>query len=194
MAALADHQILPLKGLLSTQPTSSNIHWVFYSTLIISILFPTYRLILHDYHSWLSLGPGGAPSTFTGYLRVNFLRLLTIKDPFVPPPLTPAANPRLGYLSRLPARSGPRPTVAGIVPQRQTDQKATPDLHRAFSNAIHSLAAKYPALLRTGTSCFEKNGLALFSSLPHHLNNTCRDTAEICHLHAIDSSVCRLNS
>lgn len=210
MAAIPDHQLHHVTRILST-PSAPSVHYLLLSTLVLSVLFPLYRFVLRDYHDFLSLGPGGTPSTFAGYLRVTWLRLFTLKDPFTVPSPTPATVPTSGYLLRLPVRGGPRPTVAGIAPHRQLNQKPPPLLHQTFRNALHELAAAYPTLLRKGNSCFEKHGLALFLApcpelsynivathpgashvelIPHpvpsagHLNPTCGDTAEICHLHA----------
>lgn len=210
MAAIPDHPIHHLTRILTT-PAAPNVGYLLYSALVISVLFPAYRFVLRDYHDFLSLGPGGTPSTFAGYLRVSCLRLFTLKDPFTPPIATPTTLPTDGYLLRLPMRRGPRPRVAGIAPHRQLDQRSTPQIHQALRDGLHSLAAIYPTVLRKGNSCFEKHGLALFMAscldleapivTPHpgpnhinalmepflkptHLNPTCADTAEICHLHA----------
>lgn len=210
MAAIPDHPLHHLTQILVT-PTSPNVGYLLYSALVLSVLLPAYRFVVRDYHDFLSLGPGGTPSTFAGYLRVTYLRLFTLKDPFTPPIATPTTLPTDGYLLRLPMRRGPRPKVAGIAPHRQLNQRSTPQIHQALRDALHSLAASYPTLLRTGNSCFEKHGLALFiaSCLKHeeptvtphpgpnhiiakleplltptHINPTCADTAEMCHLHA----------
>lgn len=209
MAAILDHQLHHLTLILST-PIPSNFSYLLCSALVISVLLPIYRFVLRDYRNFLSLGPGGTPSTFAGYLRVSFLRLFTLKDPFSPPHTTTSTLPANGYLLRLPCRPGFRPVVAGIAPHRQLNQKSSSQLHQLLRNALHSLAATYPTLLRKGNSCFEKHGLALFlspcsnisSTVAHnpgpshiksgldplpslsHLNPTCADTAEICHLHA----------
>jgi hypothetical protein len=210
MAAIYDHQLHHFSSILSA-PVTPSYQYLLYSTLIVSVLLPIYRVVRRDYHDFLSLGPGGTPSNFAGYLKVSCLRLFTLKDPLIPE--FPASNirPRNGYLLRIPFRLGPRPAVAGIAPQRQLNQKSSPELHHSFQKAILSLAEAYPSWIRTGTSCFEKNGLALFMSeppqqapeikdphyhrnplqytedaveTPGHLNPTCGDTAEICHLHA----------
>ena len=187
---------------IPTPPAVPHLSYLLYSSLLISVLLPAYRLILKDYNAFLALGPGGTPSTFAGYLRVSYLRFFALKDPFQPPSLAQTMYPDHGYLHSLRKRSGPRPLVAGIAPQRQINQKCGPDLHQAIRNALHTIAAGNPALIRTGNSCFEKHGLALFLStcselIPHdtqphpgstHLNPTCRDTGEICHLHATVSS------
>lgn len=215
MAAISDHQLHYLFDVLSTS-VISGLPYFIVSALIVSVLVPISRFISRDYYKFLSLGPGGTPSNFAGYLKVSGLRLFTLKDPFTPEVPTSQVRPSNGYLVRLPVRPGPRPAVAGIAPQRQVSQKPTPELFRSFKSAVCSLAEDYPFELRKGTSCFEKNGLALFLSqspgqscerreshykvnpfkrtddaveIPGQLNPTCGNSAEICHLHAIVSAV-----
>ena len=189
-------------------PTSpSKLGWLLYPGILVTILLPAYRFVLKDYHAFLALGPGGTPKTFLGYIRVSYLRLFTISDPFRPPSLAKTVFPKNGYLRYLPQRSGPRPLVAGIAPHRQLNQKCTAELHNVLENGLHKLAAAFPSLLRKGRSCFEKQGLALFlsactQSAPpdtaypgfSHLNPTCQDTGEICHLHAMVSCLCHQTS
>lgn len=213
--SVSDHQLHYLSDILSTS-VISGLPYFLVSALIVSVLVPIYRCISRDYHKFLSLGPGGTPSNFAGYLKVSGLRLFTLKDPFTPEATTSQVRPINGYLVRLPVRPGPRPAVAGIAPQRQVSQKPSPELFRSFKSVLCSLAEAYPFELRKGTSCFEKNGLALFLSqspghscetrkprykgnlfkrtgdtieAPGQLNRTCGDSAEICHLHAIVSAV-----
>ena len=179
---------------------SSKLPYLLYPGLLITILLPAYHFVLKDYQSFLALGPGGTPKTFLGYLRVSYLRLFTISDPFQPPPLAGAVFPTNGYLRHLSPRLGHRPTVGGIAPHRQLNQKCTTGLHRNLQNALEKLAEVFPSLVQKGNSCFEKHGLALFLSActqstpldtahprSRHLNPTCKDTGEICHLHAVVS-------
>ncbi|KAA6411083.1 MAG: hypothetical protein FRX48_05394 [Lasallia pustulata] len=61
-------------------------------------------------------------------------------------------------------------------------------------HVLHALAAAHPTRLRTGVSCFEKNGLALnFAPTPptppQQLNPTCGSSGEVCHIHASDGSM-----
>lgn len=215
MAAFPDHQLHHFTRILSS-PISPYFQYLFYVGVILSILLPIYRFVHRDYHDFLSLGPGGTPSTFAGYLRVSYLRLFTLKDPFTPPPASPTMLPASGYLLCLPRRPEARPRVAGIAPHRQTNQIPSPQVHGALRAALHSFAGVYPTILSKGNSCFEKHGLALFMTScleakaahmsppllppgktsqlgpgpsPTHLNPTCADTAEICHLHASVSCV-----
>ena len=200
MAAIPDRGAEPLIDMLITPTSPSKLSYLLYPGLLITFLLPAYRLVLKDYHAFLALGPGGTPKTFPGYLRVSYLRLFAISDPFRPPSLAEPVFPTSGYLRRLPQRPGPRPTVAGIAPHRQLDQKCTAELHHVLRDGLNRLAAAFPSLIRKGSSCFEKHGLALFLSActrsdpPHtahlrfsHLNPTCQDTGEICHLHAMVS-------
>lgn len=202
MAAVLDHGAEDLTDILIPPSSSSKLSYLLYPGLLFTILLPAYRFVLKDYHAFLALGPGGTPKTFPGYLRVSYLRLFTISDPFRPPSLAEPVFPINGYLRQLPQRSGPRPAVGGIAPHRQLNQKCTAEMHNVLRNSLHKLAAAFPSLIRTGSSCFEKHGLALFLSVctqsapldtAHpgfsHLNPTCQDTGEICHLHATDSSM-----
>lgn len=201
MAAILAHGAGNLIEIHINPTSSSKLSYLLYPGLLITILLlPAYRFVLKDYHAFLALGPGGTPKTFLGYLRVSYLRLFTISDPFRPPSLAETVFPTNGYLRQLPQRSGPRPTVAGIAPHRQLNQKCTAELHHLLRDGLHKLAAAFPSLIRKGSSCFEKHGLALFlsactQSAPpdttypsfSHLNPTCQDTGEICHLHAMVS-------
>ncbi len=216
MAVFPDHQLHHFTRILLSTQISPNFQYLFYLAFVLSALFPLYRFVHRDYHDFLSLGPGGTPSTFAGYLRVSCLRLFVLKDPFTPPVATPTTLPANGYLLRLPTRPEPRPKVAGIAPHRQLNQIPSARVHGALRAALHTFAGVYPTLLRKGNSCFEKHGLALFMAtclehesgpmstyqpsdhknvelapfpLPSHLNPTCADTAEICHLHGSVSSV-----
>ena len=160
------------------------------------------RFVCQDYRAFRSLGPGGTPSNFKGYLRISALRLFRIKDPLTPPQDVQDVVPCSNYLLRLPRRCNPRPRVDGIAPHRQTEQKPGRHPHQALRRALHFLASDNAAYLTQGTSCLEKNGLALFfSDVPepvepgitqehertqigsHGIKKTCKDVAEFCHLH-----------
>ncbi|CAF9910837.1 MAG: hypothetical protein HETSPECPRED_010200 [Heterodermia speciosa] len=202
MAAVLDQPPHLLTRLLSA-PATSQLHQLILYAIAISILFRIYCLVHNDYHAFLALGPGGTPSTFKGYLRVSWLRLFAHKNPFIPPPLMPEIIPASGYLLRLPRRFGPRPTVAGIAPQRQRDQIPPRHIHQAMTRALHSLADSYPSIVGKGASCFEKYGLALFLTKDHEarnpgrteqpdstrLNDTCEESGEFCHLHSSETSM-----
>ncbi|MCJ1399480.1 hypothetical protein MMC11_002682 [Xylographa trunciseda] len=147
--------------------SGSILSYFIYSSLLIPIVVPLYRLILKDYHAFLALGPGGTPSTFNGYLWVTFLRIFFARsDIYTAPQLTPYEHPAQGYLPDLPQRVGERPKVAGIAPHRQVTQKGSKEMLVALTAAVHKIKAANPLLLATGISCFEQHNLALFFS-PH---------------------------
>ena len=158
-------------------------------TCTLVALSPIPAIIHNDYKNFVSLGPGGTPSTFLGYLKIVYLRFFALSNPYAPLVLSYKVYPAKGYYQGakvwLPRRTGPRPSVAGIAPQRQLDQPGSPKMYDTLRTSLETLAERQPNLLRIGTSCFEKNGLALFSQDP--INSTCR--GEICHIHHSDRSM-----
>lgn len=158
-------------------------------TCTLIALSPLPAIINNDYRNFLSLGPGGTPSTFSGYLKIVYLRFFALSDPYTPDTLSERYYPMKGYYQRaqtwLPKRTGPRPTIAGIAPQRQLDQPGCGKMYQRLRVTLENLAVRQPELLQIGTSCFEKKGLALFAQDP--INATCR--GEICHVHHSDRSM-----
>ncbi|KAF8865438.1 hypothetical protein BDZ45DRAFT_411788 [Acephala macrosclerotiorum] len=146
-------------------------------------------IVRNDYKNFINLGPGGTPSTFLGYLKIAFLRLFALSDPYTPASISEKIYPVIGFYQRshswLPERSGPRPKIAGIAPQRQIDQPGDLEMYLKLRKALENLAVQHPDSFRTATSCFEKKGLALFAQSP--INETCR--GEICHVHHSDRSM-----
>lgn len=62
------------------------VHCVDHALLEASLaLIPILLFIRNDYRNYLALGPGGTPSTFSGYCRISWFRLWAIRDPFSPP-------------------------------------------------------------------------------------------------------------
>ncbi|KAH8598730.1 hypothetical protein B0O99DRAFT_614037 [Bisporella sp. PMI_857] len=158
-------------------------------TCTLIALSPIPLIVYNDYDNFLSLGPGGTPSTFFGYLKITCLRIFALSDPYTPAIFTHKIYPAIGYYPRtqswLPKRQGPRPTIVGIAPQRQTDQPGCPKMYRALRKSLENLSEKNSQSLRVAMSCFEKKGLALFCK--HPINATCR--GEICHVHHSDRSM-----
>jgi hypothetical protein len=152
-------------------------------------LSPIPLIVYRDYLNFLSLGPGGTPSTFYGYLKITTLRLFALPDPYTPATIAEKVYPPIGYYhlvqSWSPTRKGPRPTIAGIAPQRQIDQDGCPDMYQLLRTSLINLATRHPESFRIGQSCFEKKGLALFARDP--INSTCR--GEIVHVHHSDRSM-----
>ncbi|KAK4154720.1 hypothetical protein C8A00DRAFT_32458 [Chaetomidium leptoderma] len=149
------------------------------------LLVPTTLLIHNDYLNFLKLGPGGTPPTPSGYARLTWYRLFTLRDPFRAPPRDPSQQPPTGILSDLPYRPGPRPIVAGLAPQRQLNQHGSQRASDRLQHALEALSARHPKKFVTATSCLEKHGFALFA---RHPVNVCGN-GEVCHIHASDRSM-----
>ncbi|KAI8632398.1 hypothetical protein F5Y19DRAFT_362877 [Xylariaceae sp. FL1651] len=165
-----------------------SIHFFQPATVALLIGLATVVLFVHnDYQNFIKLGPGGTPSTFAGYVRINWLKLWQLRDPFAPLPTDPAAQPARGVLLQrpLPFRCGPRPRVVGIAPQRQVDQFGSRECYLALRRILEGHGLAHSEEIGVGTSCFEKHGLGLFARYP--LNNTCQ--GEICHVHNSDHSL-----
>ncbi|KAJ2897271.1 hypothetical protein MKZ38_004825 [Zalerion maritima] len=164
-------------------------------------IFPFAVYLQKDYSNFISLGPGGTPSTFWGYLRILYLRLFALRHPYQPPKGEHSGHPVLrtlpssqasphrqdGILAEcdLPYRLGPRPQVAGIAPQRQLDQPGDQACYSALRRSLEHFAETRHENFAIAVSCFEKNGLALFAKRPIH--KTCG--GEICHIHDSDRSL-----
>lgn len=152
-------------------------------TCIIVAALPVPWIIYNDFQNFLLLGPGGTPSTVAGYLKITYLRLFALSDPYSPCTALTRTFPHVGLHQRasswLPLRSGPRPKIAGIAPHRQINQPGCRDSDAILRATLNNLASSHPALFTVGQSCFEKKGLALFAKNP--INATCR--GEICHVH-----------
>ncbi|KAK3900931.1 hypothetical protein C8A05DRAFT_16821 [Staphylotrichum tortipilum] len=182
------------------------------SLTLLLLLTPLSLLIHNDYLNFLRLGPGGTPSTPSGYALLAWYRLFTLRDPFSPPARDPGALPAHGVLclggggsgkAALPYRPGPRPNVAGLAPQRQLDQHGSFVADRRLRAALRGLCARDPERFGTATSCLEKHGLALFARHPRgdgagggggkrgrgagNRGSGC--VGEICHIHATDRSL-----
>ncbi|KAL2006062.1 hypothetical protein VTN00DRAFT_9716 [Thermoascus crustaceus] len=146
------------------------------------------KRIRNDYHAFLALGPGGTPSTPRGYLRICVLRIFALRNPLEPPSLPPFLHPQNGILKNsLRWRSGRRPRVAGIAPQRQMTQRGDPAMYEALSASIRNLAQSHPDRLFLGTSCFEKHSTGIFSDPAFRNRPTCN--GEVCHAHPSDGSM-----
>lgn len=147
-------------------------------------------VIYNDYKAFLSLGPGGTPSNFLGYLKLKLLKCFAFRDSemYTAPPIPIMVRPDIGYFQpvhTITYRPGPRPKIVGLAPQRQADQLGCPVAHVTLRKTLNGLAVDCPEQFFTAVSCFEKKGLALFSKQP--LNQTCH--GEICHVHHTDGSL-----
>lgn len=150
-----------------------------------------YKAIMKDYRFFISLGPGGTPQTALGYLRIAFLRLFALRNPFKAPPVPSSLEFQHGILSKdLQKRILPRPRVAGIAPHRQMTQRSSPEMYAQLSNLVKQIGADAPERFALATSCFEKHSVGLFAiPIKANRNLTCRGQGEICHSHPSDGSM-----
>ncbi|KAF2962811.1 hypothetical protein GQX73_g10762 [Xylaria multiplex] len=110
-------------------------------TVAVLIGLATVILFVHnDYQNFIKLGPGGTPSTFVGYVRINWLKLWALRNPFDPLPSDKTMQPANGILTKkpLPYRCGPRPRVVGIAPQRQVNQFGSRECYLALRRILEN--------------------------------------------------------
>ncbi|PKY08725.1 hypothetical protein P168DRAFT_323799 [Aspergillus campestris IBT 28561] len=169
--------------------------------ILLTLSLPPLLLLTHhirkDYHAFLALGPGGTPSTPTGYLRISLLRLIALRNPLTPPPIPSTLHNPNGLLHTslhtLPTRPSPRPLISGIAPQRQLTHNNTNTMRRALTSALHTLAKHNHSTLYTATSSFEKHSTALFihplQPNPSTTTTNPSNGKEICHAHPSDGSL-----
>ena len=156
----------------------------------ILLLLPLSIYIQNDYSNFISLGPGGTPPTFWGYLRIVYFRIFSQRNPFSPPRFQFPIEGRgqlPGILSEanLPHRIGPRPSVAGIAPQRQLDQIGTLSCYYSLRRSLRAVSKGHSENFSIGISSLEKHGFAMFAKRP--IVEVCR--GEICHVHSSDKSL-----
>jgi len=179
---------LPFSPFLSSMSTTINLLAAITGpTLILLFISKICLAIVRDYQSFLSLGPGGTPSTPAGYLRIKFLGLFALSDPYKPIPVPTHFKQQVGYLSKIRARQGERPLVRGIAPHRQANQHAPAEIFTQLRLAIGALANAHPDTLIHGTSCLEKHGPGLFVAKAQHWTPHCN--GEVCHAHPSDGSL-----
>ncbi|KAF9696265.1 hypothetical protein EKO04_005977 [Ascochyta lentis] len=170
---------------IDKQLISEGTFHILIAVVVLTLPVLTAFYIYHDYKAFLSLGPGGTPSTPFGYLKIKTLGLFSLRDPLRPLPIPPHFRPQKGYLDFLPIRSGARPMVQGIAPQRQQTQKSDEKMYGRLVEGMRYYAQDPANMLLERTSCFEKNSSGLFASVP--ITRTCG--GEICHAHPLDGSL-----
>jgi hypothetical protein len=135
--------------------TSSQVFELVSTLGILAVLLP-FLLYLHfDYLAFISLGPGGTPTSLAGYLRVKLLSLFALSNPEEPGPVPKRFQGSTGYLQDLPKRHLPRPCTRGIAPHRQVTQKASKAEYEKLAAAINAMGVGSDCLC-IRTSCFEK--------------------------------------
>ncbi|KAK8021964.1 hypothetical protein PG993_012731 [Apiospora rasikravindrae] len=160
------------------------------------LLYRVYRFLSDGYEAYLDLGRGGTPSTFKGWTRTVFLKWCACLDVLQPPRVPPFLDPYRGRLFNLPERTGTRPTMKGVAPQRQSDQKASPSTFYRLSNMLAAEAQTHPDRLNINTSFLEGHLHALRRVIPEgqplgreDKNGTWEFGGEIAHPHRLDGSM-----
>ncbi|EME49400.1 hypothetical protein DOTSEDRAFT_163739 [Dothistroma septosporum NZE10] len=154
------------------------------SAFVIATLLRAAKYLRNDYKAFIALGPGGTPQTVYGYLKVKALSLFALRSQYLSAPVPRHFIVKQGYLKSLPRRNRRRPKTVGIAPHRQIEQKPDQETYNKVACAIEAMAPGENNDLAIGTSCFEKNGIGLFSKIP--ANQTCR--GEVVHIHPSDGS------
>lgn len=173
--------------------TNADPAWNPHIYLVAVILLTLCIYLVHrDFCAFKALGPGGTPSNFAGYVKIKLLSIFAIANPILPVEVPSSMQPQTGYLRHLPPRFGPRPTVEGIAPHRQTSQRPSPAAFNRLVQTVHEFADQHPASLKLGTSCLEKHGPGLFTLCPTPAvisrTGARNCSGEICHSHPSDGS------
>ena len=154
------------------------------SALLASILFPIlYHHISRDYKV--------SKSTLPSYLRTFFLRPLRLRNTLQPPTQPTGLWLQRPYLESLPPRSGTRPCVAGIAPQRQITQQSPEGMYDALSTSIRNLAAEHRDSTYLGRTSYEPGQNTVLFSRRTTYTQTAEThyLGEIAHAHLSDGSL-----
>ena len=160
--------------------------------IFLAFLYLSY-ITYKDYRAFLSLGRGGVPWNFYGYLLVTAVRPFTLRSPLLYPNV-PTSLAGKGHLSEfsIPTRRGIRPVVQGIIPQRQITQQGSPINFALTHAALSALSEKYPSKCIAAGSQVEQHSKGLHSLIDrtgnHSPRGICKES-EVCHVHVFDGSV-----
>lgn len=158
---------------------------------VITLLAAVGAWVWLDYQAWLSLGPGGLPSNFGGWLTTTRRSVLEGRNGLDTSRYDPviASGKECAFLGgALPKRSGARPKVGHWpVPHRQLDQFASADMKTRDEALFTDMAAHDTASLMMKKSIFEKHNDALFTRQPG--GEGVMTEGEAGHIHPSDGSV-----
>ena len=106
------------------------------------------------FRQFISLGPGGTHSNIFGYTKIVFFQIFKPRKP------VPNSVTGIGYLPALGSRRRQPPTVAGIVPQRQTNQKVGQNVQNILWEYLRALEPRSDWKIQK--SALEKHSEGLF--------------------------------
>lgn len=144
-------------------------------------------IIREDYQAAVARGTGGVPSSFFGYLELNFFRLFQVRNLRTAPEVSPQLFMQRGFLERLPVRQGLRPRVVGLAPQRQMTQMGSKSMYEALAGIIVDFERTHQAQSYLGRSTFKNNNTALFARTTGYSRT--KYHGEICHAHSNDGGM-----
>jgi hypothetical protein len=146
-----------------------------------------FNIVKKDYEAAVARGTGGTPSSFLGYLELNFFRLFRVCNPRTAPEVSPQLYMQRGFLERLPMRQGVRPRIVGLAPQRQITQISPKPIHEALAGIVVDFERTHQAQCYLGRSTFKNNNTALFARTTGYSRT--KYHGEICHAHPNDGSM-----
>src|SRR5271155_1531667 len=146
-----------------------------------------FNIVKKDYEAAVARGTGGTPSSFLGYLELNFFRLFRVCNPRTAPEVSPQLYMQRGFLERLPIRQGVRPRIVGLAPQRQITQIGPKPIYEALAGIVVDFERTHQAQCYLGRSTFKNNNTALFARATEYSRT--KYHGEICHAHPNDGSM-----
>jgi hypothetical protein len=154
-------------------------------TLVAIVLL--FNFVKKDYQAAVARGTGGTPSSFFGYLELNFFSLFRVRDPRTAPEVSPNLYMQRGFLERLPIRQGLRPRIVGLAPQRQITQIGPKPMYESLASIIVDFERTHQTQCYLGRSTFKNNNTALFARTTGYSKT--KYHGEICHAHPNDGSM-----
>ena len=142
---------------------------------------------IRDYARWRSLGPGGLPATWSGWLTTTRLRLKAI-DPLDSGPIAASAINDWHAWKGVRKRAGKRPKVSPYpVPHRQLDQLPSDLVCVALQNLFDHAVAENALEVHYALSHWEKRHPAIRRRSTARLGAP--SFGEIAHIHPSDHSM-----
>ena len=157
------------------------------SLVTLTAIVLLFNFVKKDYQAAVARGTGGVPSSFLGYVELNFFRLFRVRNPRTAPKVSPQLYMQRGFLERLPVRHGLRPRIVGLAPQRQVTQIGPKPLYEALAGIIVDFERTHQAQCYLGRSTFKNNNTALFARTTGYSRT--KYHGEICHAHPNDGSM-----
>jgi hypothetical protein len=138
------------------------------SLFILGTIVLIFNIVKKDYEAAIVRGTRGTPSSFLGYLGLNFFRLFRACNSKTAPDVSPQLYMPRGLLERLPIRQGVRPKIVGLASQRQITQIGPKPIYEALAGIVVDFERTHQAQWYLGRSTFRNNNTALFARATGH--------------------------